>query len=340
MIDTIYIEQAVLEHPRVQQLLTRFSSAHHLVIERYAEVFNSHAQNFRLQKSNPAMILAQKPNRKVLPTPQQYETGGGATYYFSHMLNCLYDCRYCFLQGMYRSANYLLFVNYEEFVDEIRQTAAQHTEDSKAPWFYSGYDCDSLALEPVTGFAGHFLDAFAQLPKAVLELRTKSTQVRSLLERKALPNVVVAFSLNPDQVARAVEEGAPSLAKRISAMRKLQDAGWRVGVRIDPVIWHAEATQNYALLVEQVFTQLDAEKVDSVTIGGFRLPKGYFKTMRKLYPKHWLFSAGLEEHEGMICYAENLEAELFGAVQSQVAQFFDPQRTYVYRSRDNQEALS
>ena len=35
------------------------------------------------------------------------------------MLNCLYDCRYCFLQGMYRSANYVLYVNYEDFTKDI-----------------------------------------------------------------------------------------------------------------------------------------------------------------------------------------------------------------------------
>ena len=30
------------------------------------------------------------------------------------MYNCIYDCRYCFLQGMYSSANFVLFVNFEE----------------------------------------------------------------------------------------------------------------------------------------------------------------------------------------------------------------------------------
>jgi len=97
----------------------------------------------------------------VMPAPEQYETGGGAQYYFSHMLNCVYDCRYCFLQGMFRSANYLLFVNYEEFVQEISEVADSHNNDKKPVWFYSGYDCDSLAYEPVTGFANYFIDAFA-----------------------------------------------------------------------------------------------------------------------------------------------------------------------------------
>ena len=37
------------------------------------------------------------------------------------MYNCLFDCKYCFLQGMYSSANYVIFVNYEDYYDEIKK---------------------------------------------------------------------------------------------------------------------------------------------------------------------------------------------------------------------------
>ena len=141
-----------------------------VVIDHYGEIFNAHNQNFRLQKRNPALILAAKQNKRVLETPSQYETGGGAHYYFSHMLNCVYDCRYCFLQGMLRSANYLLFVNYEDFVEDLTSIASQHEHDQKPTWFFSGYDCDSLAYEPVSQFASYFLEHCEALPNAVLEL--------------------------------------------------------------------------------------------------------------------------------------------------------------------------
>ena len=36
------------------------------------------------------------------------------------MYNCIYDCKYCFLQGLYSSANYLVFVNYEDFLNQIK----------------------------------------------------------------------------------------------------------------------------------------------------------------------------------------------------------------------------
>lgn len=332
MVDTIYIENEVLGLDRTEQILARYPNATKIEIDKYSEVFNPHAQNFRTQKLNPALILASKKNKKVLSTPTQYETGGGANYYFSHMLNCPYDCRYCFLQGMYRSANYLLFVNYEEFAEEIREVAKQHKNDEKPVWFFSGYDCDSLAYEPVTHFADYFLPLFEELPNAVLELRTKSTQIRSLLSRTAMPNVVVAYSLSPDEVAKAIEIGAPSFEKRLQALVKLQDKGWRIGLRFDPIIWNRDYKSQYEEMINETFKQLNADKIDSVTLGGFRLPKGFYKTIRQLYPEHGLFSAGLSDNDGMVTYKESIEQEILDTLGDYVKVHIEEAKLYSYPS--------
>ena len=332
MVDVIYIEEAIAEHPRTQLIANRYPKAKRIEIERYGEIFNSHSQNFRIQKNNPSLILAAKQNKKVMPTPAQYETGGGAHYYFSHMLNCVYDCRYCFLQGMLRSANYLVFVNYEDFVDDIRALAKQHEKDQKPVWFFSGYDCDSLAYEPVTNFADYFVPEFSNIPNAVLELRTKSTQIRSLLKRPAQDNVVIAYSLSPERVAQEVEIGAPNLVKRIEALAKLQQNGWRIGLRFDPVIWHQDYLNDYQEMIELVFKQLDANLIDSVTLGGFRLPKGFYKTMHKLHPEHWLFSAGLDDKSGMITYSQSIETEVLENVGRLCEEHIESDKLFAYSS--------
>jgi spore photoproduct lyase len=335
MVDVIYIEKDVVDHPRTIAIADRYPKAKRIVIEHYGEIFNSHAQNFRIQKNNPSLILAAKKNKKVMPTPSQYETGGGAHYYFSHMLNCLYDCRYCFLQGMLRSANYLLFVNYEDFLDEIRALAKKHQHDDKPTWFFSGYDCDSLAYEPVTNFADYFVEQFSSIPNAVLELRTKSTQIRSLLKRPAQDNVVVAYSLSPERVAQELEIGAPSMAKRVDALAKLQQQGWRIGLRFDPVIWHQGYLNDYQQMIDLVFKTLDSERIDSVTLGGFRLPKGFYKTMRKLHPEHWLFSAGLDDKSAMVTYTQAIETEVLENVGQMCQAYVSTDKIFAYSSFDD-----
>ncbi len=308
MIETIYIEEAILQHPRVLDIVARFPQARKITCGRYGEVFNPKAQNFRLQKQQPALILAEKYKNFALPAPVGYGIGAHKNYYFSHMLNCLYDCRYCFLQGMYQSANYVLFVNYEDFQQDIRQLCLESPDEKLH--FFSGYDCDSLALEPVTGFAEQFLPFFATLPNAWLELRTKSTQVRSLLNREPLPRCIVAFSLSPDQIAEKVEAKAPSVARRLDALCKLQEQGWQIGLRFDPLIYQSGYQQQYSELFEQVFSRIDLNRLHSVSLGVFRLPENFFKKVHKLYPEEKLFAGPLVSQQGMVSYKQELEQEM------------------------------
>ncbi len=112
----IYVEEAVADHPRALEVRRRFPGAETVPCGRWGEVFNRSRQSFRLQKRWPALILARKHGQTVLEAPAGYGFGGERNFYFSHMLNCIYDCRYCFLQGMFQSAHYVLFVNYEDFM--------------------------------------------------------------------------------------------------------------------------------------------------------------------------------------------------------------------------------
>lgn len=305
MIDLIYIEEQCRDHPRVQRICERFPRAERVYCRHYGEVFNPGAQSFRLQKRRPALILARKRDGFVLPAPGGYGVGGGRNYYFSHMLNCIYDCRYCFLQGMYRSAHYVVFVNFEDFEDAVAERA--RLDRGAQPWFFSGYDCDSLALEPVTGFIGRMLERFEALPGAWLEIRTKSTQIRGLRERPPLPNVVVAFSFTPEAVSRRLEARVPALDKRIAAVAELSRLGWPVGLRFDPVIYDPDYERQYEALFARVFEQLDPGSVHSVTLGAFRMPRDFHHRVARLYPDEPLYAMPMSEQRGMLGYPPDVE---------------------------------
>ncbi len=302
--DTLYIEDAVANHPRTLTLRSRYPKARIVSIEHYGDVFNAPAQNFKHQKASPALILAKKPGKRVLPTPPGYHIGGENNYYFSHMLNCVYDCRYCFLQGMYQSAHYVVFINSEDFFADMDRTVREHNDDV---WFFSGYDCDSLALDPITGFVDECLSFFDSQPQAHLELRTKSTQIRPLLKRAAINNAVVAFSLSPEPIVSAEEHGTPSLSKRLEALKKLQDAGWKIGLRFDPLLYADNFNEIYGAMFDQVFATLNMSDVHSVSLGVFRLPKAFHKKLVRLYPDAKLLNAPIAARDGMMSYPEDVE---------------------------------
>ncbi len=197
------------------------------------------------------------------------------------MYNCLYDCKYCFLQGMFNSAHYVIFTNFDDFFKEIKKKSESTNESC---CFFSGYDCDSLAFEDYTGFINFFLDKFKNINNSVLEIRSKSTNIKSLLKFNPTPKIIPAFSLNSNEAINLLEDKTPKLSSRISAIKKLQESGWDVGLRFDPFIWINEK-KKISLFFNKIFSDLNSKKIHSITIGKLRMPKGYFKKILKINPK-------------------------------------------------------
>ena len=329
MIDTIYVEAGVAEHPRTNSIIARYPKARVIECANHQAIFNRRQQNFRVQKTRPALILARKLGPRLYPVPGQQHLGAEHNYYFAHLLNCPFDCRYCFLQGMFASANYVLFVNYEEFVNEIKDVCASH----KGPvHLFSGYDCDSLALEPLSGFAAHFVPEVATIDNAVLELRTKSTQIRSLLAQQPHERCIVAMSLAPETVATNFEHGAPSLDDRLHALERLQDHGWGIGLRFDPIIPIENAKAVYERFFTRVFNQLDAATLHSVTLGECRLPRDFAKRMFRLYPEEPLFAGSLAECDGTVTFCGDRKEDIVGTAYAALAQYVVEDKIFLQHS--------
>ncbi len=325
MFDFVYLEEAASDHPRACALLSRYPDARVVPCERFGEVFNRRAQNFRLQKRRPALIVAAKHGNLVLDAPPGHGIGHARNYYFSHMLNCVYDCRYCFLQGMYRSAHLVVFVNFEDFHAAIRERSEEGEGDA---CFFSGYDCDSLALEPLTGFAESFVEMFAALPASVcLELRTKSVQIGRLLERDAASNCIVAFSLLPAELA-SLEPGVPSLSRRLDAARRLLERGWPVGVRFDPLIHCDDAERVYGRFFDTVFRTLPGAALHSVSVGPFRLPLDFHRRMEELHSGDALFVRGLEERDRTVSYRSDLAEPLLAFATEAILEHVPRERLF------------
>ena len=51
---------------------------------------------------------------------------------------------------------------------------------------------------------------------------------------------------------------------------------------------------------------------DTQEFNSFRLPRAFFRTVRRLYPEERLFAGPLEDRDGTVGYRTDLEAELRG----------------------------
>ena len=326
LIETIYIEKKIKDHPRTKSILSKFKKARYIEIDRYGEVFNKRNQNFRIQKSNPALILAHKNDGFVLPAPEGFGIGASKNYYFSHMYNCIYDCRYCFLQGMYSSANYVVFVNFEDFDNEI-QKIIKLNYNSKIT-FFSGYDCDSLALENVTGFAKHIIPLFKKHSEVDIEFRTKSIQIDPFSSITPQENFIIAYSLMPDLISKSLDNKTPSILKRINAMSLLASKGWKIGLRFDPLIHGKNWKYLYEELIDIVFKSIPRESIHSVSFGALRFPKQMFKDIFKLYPDEPLFSGPLSLNKGIVSYNNQIKEEMTFFCQTLTAKYINKSQIF------------
>ena len=275
-------------------------------------------------------MLAKKFGQHVLRAPDGYGIGGTYNYYFSHMLNCIYDCRYCFLQGMYQSAHYVLFINYDDFFRSMDSILAKHHNENV--WFFSGYDCDSLALDPISGFTSHLIDFLKSRKNAYVELRTKSTQIRPLLKTSPITNMIVAFSMSPARTAAQFEHKTPSIKKRLNAMRQLADRGWRVGLRFDPLIFDSSFEERYRTLFHEVFAVLSSDEIHSVTIGPFRMPQPFFQKLLALYPEEQLLASPFELRSGSITYSEKQEEQMMQFCRHELLNYVSPDQIFSCRT--------
>ena len=65
MIKTIYIEKQIKNHFRTKKILSRFKDNVNVILcDHYGEIFNIKSQNFRIQKTEPALIIAKKKEKR------------------------------------------------------------------------------------------------------------------------------------------------------------------------------------------------------------------------------------------------------------------------------------
>ncbi len=272
----IYIEKKIKSYDRVKNIVNRHPNSDVIYIDKYTEVFNKKNQNFRLQKKNPSLLIAKKHDNFLNKIPEKYGIGNKLNYYFSYMYNCLFDCKYCFLQGLYNSANYVIFINYEDYFKEIESLKARF--EKKKITIFSGYDCDSLAYNAHTGFIEEALSYFSKTNNIELEIRTKSTFIKPLL-RQSLENVVVAYSFTPPRFSNKYETGVPSVEKRLASISRLVNLDWKIGLRFDPFVIYEGWEQDYTELFSMLFNVIPKELIHSVTFGNLRYPKSLFKRL-------------------------------------------------------------
>lgn len=321
----VYVEQAAREHPETRRVLERMPQSRIVPISHHKEILNRPRQEWRAQKAAPALVLALRRGEFLYAASAHTpDFGHGRFHYNALAQNCLYDCAYCYLQGMFPSAHLVLFVNNEDYL------AATDEALKAGPMYLAlSYDTDLLALENILPYTRRWVDFARDRPSLSVEIRTKSAAYAPLGRIAPAPNAILAWTLSPDPVAKRYESKTPSLAQRLRAAAKAMEAGWPVRLCVDPVLLVQDWHRIYTQFVATVSSALDLAQARDVSIGVFRMNKDYLKNMRHRAAPTDLLYYPYTTTGNIVTYAQPEHEALTGHVRDLFSRHIPPERIFV-----------
>lgn len=323
----IYVEEAVLEHPRTRAVLAAFPSARRILIHHYKDVFCRAGQSCAQQRRARKLILASKQGRLLYRgAPVCQDFGNDHFYYTSCVMNCIYDCEYCYLKGMYPSANIVMFVNLEDIFEETEALLQKHPV-----YLCVSYDTDLLALERITGYVREWSRFAARQSRLTLEIRTKCAAREYFRDTDPVPGVIYAFTLSPQAVIEEMEDGTPSLAARLACVAEAVRAGFAVRLCFDPLMYLPGWQRHYGEMPGQVWAAVDPDKIVDVSVGSFRISQDYLKKMRRQEPGSPVAQFPYQNDHGYCHYPDALMEQMEQYVAGELAKRIPEEKIFRWK---------
>ena len=318
----IYVEKELLGGEEVQAILKKFPKAKCIPIRHYKDLFNRRKQNRALQEKSRKLILAKKEGQRIYPgAPVCQSFSESSFYYASLLMNCPFHCEYCYLQGMYPSANLVLFLNLEDYFSDCQRLI----KEKGSLYLCISYDTDLLALEELYPFVERFARFLEKEPNLRIEVRTKAggeSLFRRLLKMQLSEEVkkrlIFAFTLSPEKIVSEAEHGTAGLKGRLRAIKMAMEEGFTLRLCFDPMLYHADWESLYTALLEKVFREIPMEKLYDVSVGSFRISESYLKSMTKSCGDSPYTSFPYENTDGYYHYPKELLLKMEGFLEQRL----------------------
>ena len=324
-INYLYIEIEAADYPLTRHIREVYSDMPHIMIDHYADLFNRPRQVFHIQKQMPSLILAVAHKQMLYRGAERLGGFGDRPLYYTDQLrNCPFNCRYCFLQGMHRSAHLLLFVNSEAFEHAVsRQLVAEPTMHLSV-----SYLSDLLGFECTAPLCAQWVAFAANYPRMLLEIRTKSNNIHALHNVAARDNVRLVWSLTPHVFAQRYEHGTASLPNRLLAARQAVEQGWRINLSLDPIILITDWRRLYEELIAEIFHRIPHAGIDAVSYGVFRMHPDYFKKMQKEQPDNIFLAHPYQRNSGLVAPDSALVEEVRDTIAQLLGRYISVERIF------------
>ena len=276
LFDKVYVEKRAANDAVTKQILEKCRCAEPEYIEHYKDVFDDARQD-----ASRSLILANNPGRRIYEGAPVCQSFGNEHFYYSPcVMNCIYDCEYCFLKGMYPGGSLCVFTDIDEIFNELDELEKDHPV-----YVCASYNTDLVAIESITGYVKKWCERAEADENLTVEIRTKCGRSDIYGELPKSSRSIFAFTLSPDEIITDYEKKTPDLSARLKAAKAAMDAGFPVRLCFDPMIYVRGWRQMYAEMIDAAAGVIDFSGLKDISTGTFRISDQYLKNMRKKYPR-------------------------------------------------------
>ena len=219
--------------------------------------------------------------------------------------NCGFGCSYCTIQTFYGQS--------VSFDPELPEKLLAIELDSER--FYhigTGQSSDALMWGNQYGLLDGLCDFARQRPNVLLEFKTKSKNVAYFLKNEVPANLFLSWSLNTPTIIDNEEHFTAGLEERLSAARRVADAGLKVAFHFHPIVYYEGWEEEYARLIERVVRDFRMEEVLFVSLGTVTFIKPMTRAIRERGWQSKILQMELVSGaKGKLTYPNSVKEQLF-----------------------------
>lgn len=318
----IFIEKEVLNSPLAQRTLKKFPDAKVSILEKKTFCGST---NYSRRKENLVIIKENFDFVKPCPCTKNCVCCG---YNLINLgFGCAYECQYCFLQQYQNLHAIVLPANIEDFLAKIDCAKLR-----KGPFPHirigSGEFTDSLLFDDLTQYSKDIVNFFRGRDE-YFEFKTKSTNIDNLLKLAPAPNIVVGWSVNPQNIIDSVEPLTRPLTARLQAAKQTAKHGFKTAFHFDPVIFHKGWQENYCGVIQQIKNTVPQESIAWISMGTLRFSRELKKCIENRFKNNFILDGEfLLDFDGKMRYPKQIRQQIYQTLMPKLKAAFP--NTYIY----------
>ena len=219
--------------------------------------------------------------------------------------SCGFDCSYCSIQSFYNQNTITFDATFTQKLLNLQ------LDPNKTYHIGTGQASDSLMFGNREGVLDALFEFARKNPNVILEFKTKSDNIKYLLENRVPKNILCTWSLNTPTIIENEEHLTASLDKRITAARKLADKGVKVGFHFHPIVEYVGYLDEYQALYEKLILQFEPSEVALVSFGTLTFIKPVIKQLREREFRSKITQIPHEDASGKTSYPEATKIAMF-----------------------------